>query len=124
MTYQLSQLLGARDRFLSVNPTRLHLGQVSFPPVSVQDPWTSARLNLVVGWMQDFARGRTTGAELWACVDSLNRNNYSLALIADGYGGDALSVLRLDPVTTTQGLCFWFPGRRNVGLAFRGNEFN
>jgi len=109
---------------LGVFDGQLHLGQVSFLPVRVQDRWTPARLNLVAGWMQDLARGRATGEKLWACVDSLKRNNYRLALLDDGYAPDALGVLRLDPVTTVQGLCFWLPGNRNVGFAFAGREFN
>lgn len=109
---------------LGIFDGRLHLGQVSFLPVRVQDRWTPARLNLVAGWMQDLARGRATGEKLWACVDSLKRNQYPTDFIGSAYGPDALGVLRLDPVTTVQGLCFWLPGNRNVGFAFGGKEFN
>ncbi|WP_345388287.1 hypothetical protein [Deinococcus aquaticus] len=109
---------------LGVFNGQLHLGQVSFVPVRVQDRWTPTRLNLVAGWMQDLARGRATSAKLWACVDSLKRNQYTRDFIDDGYGPDALGVLRLDPVTTVQGECFWLPDNRNVGFAFAGREFN
>ena len=109
---------------LGVFNGQLHLGQVSFVPVRVQDRWTPTRLNLVAGWMQDLARGRTTGEKLWACVDSLKRNQYPTDFITNAYGPDALGVLRLDPLTTVRGKCFWLPGNRNIGFVFAGKEFN
>ncbi|MFT2720320.1 hypothetical protein ACMT4L_09985 [Deinococcus sp. A31D244] len=62
---------------LGVFNGQLHLGQVSFVPVRVQDRWTPTRLNLVAGWIQDLARDHATGKKLWACVDSLKRNQYT-----------------------------------------------